>query len=176
MGHRFAVFLRGMNLGGRRITNEDLCACFEAMGFESVAAFLASGNVALETDSTDRDALRIRIETGLEEALGYAVPTFLRSEAEMETIAERRPFAGRAEERKLQVALLSDEPSDAGRARVLELASDDDWLLPEGTELYWAPRLGVGKSTLDWKAIDRVVGMATVRTHRTIQRMRSELF
>lgn len=36
---RYAAFLRGMNLGGRRITNSDLCACFEAMGFTGTKYF-----------------------------------------------------------------------------------------------------------------------------------------
>ncbi len=42
---RYVAFLRGMNLGNRRIKNEELRAEFEAMGFEEVATFRASGNV-----------------------------------------------------------------------------------------------------------------------------------
>lgn len=34
---RCVAFLRGMNLGGRRIKNEELRAEFEALGFEDVA-------------------------------------------------------------------------------------------------------------------------------------------
>jgi hypothetical protein len=67
-------FLRGMNLGGRRITNGELCAGFEAMGFGEVAAFLAIGNVVFASDEEDESALRSTIESGLEEraALGDA--------------------------------------------------------------------------------------------------------
>ncbi len=34
--NRYAAFLRGMNLGGRRITNEGLRDRFTALGFEGV--------------------------------------------------------------------------------------------------------------------------------------------
>jgi hypothetical protein len=42
---RYVAFLRGMNLGGRRISNDDLRSRFEALGCEDVATFRASGNV-----------------------------------------------------------------------------------------------------------------------------------
>ena len=41
----YAAFLRGMNVGGHRVTNEELRARFAAMGFSGVATFRASGNV-----------------------------------------------------------------------------------------------------------------------------------
>ena len=46
---RYVAFLRGMNLGRRRITNDALRAEFEALGFGGVATFLASGNVIFES-------------------------------------------------------------------------------------------------------------------------------
>lgn len=42
---RFAAFLRGVNITNRRVKNEELRASVEAMGFEDVAIFRASGNV-----------------------------------------------------------------------------------------------------------------------------------
>ena len=42
---RCVAFLRGMNLGGRRIKNEQLRAEFEALGYADVGTFRASGNV-----------------------------------------------------------------------------------------------------------------------------------
>ncbi|MFL5894015.1 MAG: DUF1697 domain-containing protein, partial [Thermoleophilaceae bacterium] len=42
---RSAAFLRGINLGRRRVTNADLRSCVEAMGFSDVDVFGASGNV-----------------------------------------------------------------------------------------------------------------------------------
>ncbi len=83
---RYVAFLRGMNLGGRRITNEDLRSHFEALGCEEVATFRASGNVIL-TANEEEEPLAARLEAGLEERLGYAVPIFLRSADELPAIA-----------------------------------------------------------------------------------------
>ena len=47
---RYIAFLGGMNLGGRRITNDDLSSHFEALGCEEVATFRASGNVIFAAD------------------------------------------------------------------------------------------------------------------------------
>ena len=76
---RYVAFLRGMNLGKRRIKNEELRAEFEALGFEDVATFRASGNVIFAAPRQSEGALTKTIERGLGEALGYEVPVFLRS-------------------------------------------------------------------------------------------------
>jgi uncharacterized protein (DUF1697 family) len=41
----YVAFLRGMNVGGHRISGGELCAAFEELGFEDVSTFRASGNV-----------------------------------------------------------------------------------------------------------------------------------
>jgi uncharacterized protein (DUF1697 family) len=82
--NRYVAFLRGMNLGGRRITNEALRAHFEALGCEGVATFRASGNVIFESAGRPA-ALTTTLEDGLAEALGYEVPVFLRQSAASST-------------------------------------------------------------------------------------------
>ena len=173
----WVAFLRGMNLGGRRITNEELCAHFEGLGLENVRAFQASGNVLFETEASDRAALVSHIEKGLAAALEYEVPTFLRDAREVRAIAAHRPFDEdlRATGRKVQVALLSRPASPEARDSVQARGSDADLLICEEREIYWAPLLGVGRSELDWKAIEKLVGPVTVRTQGTMQRIAARL-
>src|SRR5690242_6400783 len=108
--NRYVAFLRGMNLGKRRIKNEELRAHFEAMGFEGVATFRASGNVIFATPKREAEAkLASRVEAELDERLGYDVPVFLRSEQELAAIAAERPFPAakvKNSKGKLQVSLL----------------------------------------------------------------------
>src|SRR5262245_25136583 len=92
---RYVAFLRGMNLGGRRITNDDLRAHFEALGCEGVATFRASGNVIFAKDGRPA-AIAAELEDGLGEALGYEVPVFLRSEKELLAISAHEPFEAKA--------------------------------------------------------------------------------
>lgn len=163
-----------MNLGGRRITNAELCACFEALGFASPTAFLASGNVVFDSDETTPERVGERIEAGLADALGYDVPTFLRSAAEARAIAAYEAFPPEiiaASRGKLQVALLTTEPSQAARRTVLEHATQEDRLTFGGRELYWLPSGGISESPLDLAAIEAAVGPWTMRTRRTVERL-----
>ncbi|MHC4472398.1 MAG: DUF1697 domain-containing protein, partial [Planctomycetota bacterium] len=165
---RYVAFLRGMNTGGHRIKNDDLCACFEQLGFRDVSAFLASGNVVFDAARDDATEAAEHIEKGLRSALGYEVPTFLRTADEVRAIAGHEPFdeelvksAG-----KLQVALLPREPAKSARRKVLAFATEDDRLAIRGRELYWLPRGGMLDSDLDLARIERTLGPWTVRTKR----------
>jgi uncharacterized protein (DUF1697 family) len=169
---RYAAFLRGMNLGNRRITNDELRTHVTALGFEQVATFRASGNVIVETrrnEPTERIARRI--ETGLAKALGYDVPVFARTAAEVRTIAAHEPFDAElvaASAGKLQVMLLTGTPSAAARKTVLALASEQDRLDLRERELYWLPSGGLLESALDQRALTAALGATTTRTKGTI--------
>ena len=173
--NRYVAFLRGMNLGGRRIKNDELRARFEEMGFAEVATFRASGNVIFGVEKgEDEAALAERIEAGLSEALGYEVPAFLRSAAEVGEIRMHVPFDPglvEASAGKLQVSMLLSTPSAAAREEVLALASAEDRLAIRGRELYWLPSGGMLDSPLDLRAIDAILGLSTRRTKGTIDQI-----
>ncbi|MGV1049040.1 MAG: DUF1697 domain-containing protein [Solirubrobacterales bacterium] len=171
---RFIAFLRGMNLGNRRIKNPELRAEFEALGFDAVATFRASGNVIFDAGGGAEAALREKIEAGLAARLGYDVAVFLRDAEELARIVARRPFAPKlveASKGKLQVLLLAEEPAAKARESVLELASDEDLLAIEGRELYWLPSAGTIDSVLDLRAIEKALGKGTQRTMGTIEQI-----
>jgi uncharacterized protein (DUF1697 family) len=172
---RYAAFLRGMNLGKRRIKNDELRAEFETLGFSDVASFRASGNVIFGSDSgAGESALAKTIEDGLGEALGYPVPVFLRSCAEVKEIAAQEPFPAKrvaTSKGKLQVLLLAKKPTAKARRTALDLSSDEDQLAIEGRELFWLPSGGVSDSDLDLKAIDAALGKGTMRTMGTVEQI-----
>lgn len=168
---RYVAFLRGMNLGGRRIKNDDLRREFEVLGLAEVATFRASGNVVFAAEGEGEAALAARIEAGLADALGYEVPVFLRGGEEVRAIAAHDPFdPGLVESSagKLQVSMLLDEPPAAARDAVLGLSAAEDRLALHRRELYWLPRGGISESDLDLKAIASALGPATMRTKATI--------
>jgi uncharacterized protein (DUF1697 family) len=171
---RHVAFLRGMNLGGRRIKNEELRREFEVLGFAEVSCFRASGNVIFESEEGDEDALTRRIESGLGEALGYEVPVFLRSAAELGKISACEPFDAAlvaASKGKLQVAFLTTAPKSASRKRALELATDEDRLAIAGRELHWLPSGGISESSLDLKSLEDLLGPWTMRTMGTVEQI-----
>ncbi len=170
---RYVAFLRGMNLGRRRIKNPELCAAFEDIGFTNVAAYLASGNVVFDAADSDPSAVSRSIEDGLRDSLGYEVPTFLRGADEVKGIAEYAPFSGVTEERtgKMQVAMLGREADQSAHDLVLELSNEADMLELVGLEIYWWPKGSLLDSQLDLKAIESIVGPFTVRTKNTVERL-----
>jgi uncharacterized protein (DUF1697 family) len=171
---RYVAFLRGMNLGGRRIKNEDLSREFAALGFADIACFRASGNVIFAAGESSEARLRERIEVGLEESLGYAVPVFLRSAAELRSIVTREPFEASlvaASKGKLQIAFLVDVPSKKQRKDALDLATDEDRLAIDPRELYWLPSGGISVSDLDLRAVESALGIWTMRTMGTVEQI-----
>lgn len=170
---RYVAFLRGMNVGGHRITNAELCAAFDEIGLPDAATFRASGNVIFDAPDGDRRAdVAARIEQGLEETLGYAVPVFLRDAAETRAIAAQEPFPARqvaASKGKLQVILLASKPTAKVAEDVLAHATDKDRLAIAGSELYWLPSGGTLDSELDLKTIAKLIGgLSTMRTKGTV--------
>ena len=162
---RYAAFLRAVNVGrNHRVTSAELRELFEGVGAEEVATFRTSGNVVFEAP---RD-MGSEIEKALESTLGYDVGVFTRTARELSEIAEAQPFKPalvEASKGKLQVSMLSAKPSAGKRKQVLALATDDDLLAFGKRELFWLPSGGTLESTLDRKAIDKLLDRA-LRTHR----------
>jgi len=172
------AFLRGINVGGHRVKNSELCAWFEVMGFEDVSAFLASGNVLFHADRESPTRLESKIEQGLNEMMGYPVPTFVRSTDDVIRIAQTQPFlkvALAASTGNLQVALLSTRPSASNCKSALGAAGPDDHLALEDREMYWLPKETISESTLNLKSLEKILGPMTIRTQRTMKRLAVKL-
>lgn len=177
--NRYVAFLRGMNLGGRRITNEDLRSHFEALECEGVATFRASGNVIFAADGESPAKLTARLEDGLADALGYEVPVFLRSAKELLAVAAHEPFEAKAlnaSTGKLQIALLTKKPTAEAGKRAFALSTEADRLAVEGRELYWLPQGRMSDSELDLKALATILGPMTIRTKGTIDQLAAKHF
>lgn len=177
---RYAAFLRGINVSGRRATSDQLCSCFGELRLEDVTTFRASGNVIFTAAGRVRpDELAARIERALNESLGYEVSVFLRTATEIKAIAEHQPFEPRvveASDGKLQVAMLSAKPTAQARKKALALDSDADRLAIRGRELYWLPIGGISESALGMKGIGDLIGSNTMRTKGTIDQIAARYF
>ncbi len=169
---RWVAFLRGINLGKRRVKSPELVGRFEALGLEDAVTFRASGNVVfVDPAGEDEASLRGRIEAELDARLGYGVAVFLRGAAEVTAIAAREPFPAAAIERsrgKPQVQLLAREPGAEAVGAALALAGEEDLMVVEGRELHWLPSVGLSETEVDLRALDAALGQGTMRTAGTI--------
>jgi len=172
---RRVAFLRAVNVGGHTIRMADLRATFEALGFEAVATFIASGNVLFETAERDDEKLERVIERGLEAEFGYPIETFVRSIDEIAAIAALDPFAGTGaggDGWSTFVAFLERRPTDLAIGRLVDLATADDRFAVVGREAYWRRRGGIGTSRLSAGLLEKTLGLpATLRGMPTITRL-----
>ena len=90
----YIAFLRGINIGGHRVSMERLRALFVELNVARVRSHIQTGNIFFDTHDIDRAALTLKVEQHLQSALGYAVPTFLRTVTEVEQVVRIDPFRG----------------------------------------------------------------------------------
>jgi uncharacterized protein (DUF1697 family) len=172
---RYVALLRAINVGGRNVVKMDqLRRLFEKAGFSAVETFIASGNVIFDSRATNSVALEKKIETVLRGALGFAVGTFVRTDAEIEKVASHPPFPPLKmhDARALNVGFLK-APLDAAAARALmAFTSDIDDFHTHAREIYWLCRAGQSESKFNNVKLERAIGaMCTFRSISTVMKL-----
>ncbi len=173
---RYYVFLRAINTGNRRLTNEQLLTPFFELGFTDVAAYQAAGNVTFRSSDPDV-ADEERIEAAIAQAYGFHAPAFVRSAAEIDAVAGQEPFAVdelAASAGKVQVTFLRHVPSPDSVEQAMALVPLEDRVVVSGREWYWLPVAGVSTSALPVGQIEALLGEMTMRTLGTVARMVSK--
>lgn len=173
--NRFVAFLGSINVGGHKATKEQLREAFAELGHDGVETFIASGNVIFDAAGPGSPGpVAAAAEQALERTLGYAVPVYLRSAAEVRAIAAEGPFDAEALEAcggKPQVLLLRELPSAADRELALALSTPADRLAFGERELHWLPEGRMTDSELALRSLAKLIGPSTTRTLNTIQRI-----
>lgn len=171
---RYVAFLRAINVGGHVVKMERLRQLFTKLGFAGVETFIASGNIIFQSAARDAARLEGKIETALESELGYAVKTFLRTDAEVAEIAAHEAFEGARELAKgtLFIGLLKIAPLAADRERLLGACTATDEFHVDGRELYWFCRGKSNESAFPGAKLEKTLGMATtLRNSNTLRRL-----
>ncbi len=170
---RYVAFLRGINLGRRRVKMDDLRALFEALEFTNVETFIASGNVIFDTSGRGGAALERKVERHLEQSLGYEVDTFVRSPAELAAVATHQPFTPaelEAAKHSLHVLFLKAPLGKQAEQDVLALQTDSDLFRVDGREVYWLCRGSVARPTFSNAQFAKALGTpGTMRNLTTIR-------
>jgi uncharacterized protein (DUF1697 family) len=91
MSQVWGAFLRGINLGNRRMKMAELKDCLEAAGFAEVKTIAASGNVRLSASGKE-ETIKSRLEKAIEARFGFPVGVVLRARDELEAMLDDHPF------------------------------------------------------------------------------------
>lgn len=174
---KHVAFLRAINVGGRYVRNEDLRRAFATLPVQNVDTFIASGNVIFDAPERRAGSLEQLAERALEETLGFAVDTFIRSLAELQQIGATGPYTSvdLPPGATLYVGFLR-HPLDARAAEKVRAFStpSHDFRL-HGRELFWLRRPSADVRP-SGPPLERVLGArATFRNVRTICRLVEKL-
>ena len=176
---RYAVLLRGVNLGKRQLAMADFKELLEGLGYLDVKTHLRSGQAVLTDPSggsatTARTRIADQVEQAIAKDLGMDVPVVVRSRAELAKLTKANPFVRPDRDvARLFCVFLSDKLT----AAELKEVDPEDYQPEEfalgagGREIFlWLPG-GMGVSKLGAVRWDRVTGhkglVATARNWRT---------
>ena len=169
MTGRQVALLRGVNVGGRRITGPEMVEIAAGAGFEGASSYQASGNLVFDTDLARR-AIEARVAHAWAAARDWEIEVFVRTLPDLVAAVERLPFTAD------QMAGLGKPQVGFAHAAVdvSALTVDRDLVAAEGTEIYWVPHTGVSDADLDMADFSRLDGPVTFRTLGTIERIISK--
>lgn len=171
---RYAAFLRGINLGRRRVKMADLRRHLEALDVENVGTILASGNVVFDAPIGQPQELERRIETHLEGALGFEVDTLVRTMERLVELADPDLVGGAEGEGFIpHVIFVREEVDEGAGARLADLETPGDRFRILGREVLWLRRGRLTDSPVEPRHLERALdGMGnTMRKLDTVRRM-----
>ena len=173
---RHIAFLRAINVGKRIVKMDHLREIFAAGGFVDVETFIQTGNVIFGPPPRTRKTpavLEQDIEAHLAKVLGYEVLTFLRSPAEMTTLAgfAHVHAADIAAGASLYIGFLRAAPPRDAVTRLAGFSSEKDDFAVRGRELHWIRRYK-GLADYAGPSIEKVLGVPmTVRNITTVAKI-----
>jgi len=165
--------LRGINVGGqKKIKMAELRTRLEEVGFESVATYIQSGNVILES-SLDVDSVAAGVTAAIEQSFGFSVSAAVRTAAELKRIVSAAPFERAsmdADEKRHLVAFLSDVVDSSAADQFAPYLSEGDCVVAAGRELFIYLSGGQARSKLNTTLIETKLRISsTMRNWKTVK-------
>lgn len=171
---RIAIFLRGINLGRRRLSGDDLKRPFLAAGFTGVGTFIASGNVVIDDPGLSPKEIETRVEAEVHTAFGFEADAFVRTVRELAELAAKPQVTAGEEEGFTPHAIFLKEAPTAEALNALEaLESEEDRFPVLGREVVWLRRGRLTDSPVEPRHLEKALGNVpnTMRKLTTIRRM-----
>ena len=171
---RYIALLRGINVGGNTmIKMSELKEMFEGLGFENVATYINSGNVAFDSKKTAEGTLTAKIEKAIEKELGKNIQVMVREQSVVGAILENNPFDGKFESHKeMHVLFMSGEMPLDKEKQLLEQQTDNERFEVRGREIYTHLKAGLADSLLGKGYIEKKLKVPiTARNWRTVEKL-----
>ncbi len=176
---RFAVLLRGINIGGHnKVPMSELRRLIEAAGGRDVVTLLQSGNAVFNAPAGAGAALGRKLERALAADLGVKVGCLVRSAAEWAKLVAANPFPAEARRDPGHMVAFMLEAAPAARAvaGLRAAIKGRETVAASGPHLYAYYPDGIGRSKLTLPLIERALGVrGTGRNWNTVLKIGSLL-
>jgi uncharacterized protein (DUF1697 family) len=169
---RYALLLRGINIGGKKLPMADLRALLTELGHTDVKTILASGQAVV---TSDRDGLDIaaELEQRLETEADLTTQVMVRSGPELASIVAANPYPTADEDgARHAVVFLRDPVSTSGLAKLDPQVYAPDEFTVHGREIYLRLPNGFADSKLSID-VGKLPGKApaTTRNWNTVKKL-----
>lgn len=173
--HRYAVFLRGINVGrAQRIAMADLRAALERDGYSDVRTLLNSGNVVLSGERSPSDTARA-VEELLRRTFSMPIGVVVRTRDEIAALVDAAPLADVATDGSRTVVYFLSEPAPAATLEELLAVDHAEDVLRASTdrrELYvWCPNGQTDSQLVTAVTRARLPGVLTARNWNTVVKL-----
>jgi uncharacterized protein (DUF1697 family) len=165
---RYAVFLRGVNVGGVNLKMAEVADALTAAGFTAVKTILASGNVLLDSKASVT-TVRTKVEAALRETFGYDAWVLAYELEAVAVISKAYPFEREVEGHHSYITFVTDAAVLDELAGLAGGAGPDELIERGDGVIYWqVPKTG----TLD-TTIGKTMGKKRYKSSTTTRNLRT---
>ena len=170
--NRMIVLLRGINVSGHnKVPMAELRSALTEAGFDGVATYIQSGNIAVDTDQP-ADAVTTSVEAILDEQFNVSVPAVAIPQANIAELLESAPFPTDADPAINLIYFPQGAIDIAGIEALDPEAHPGDSITATNAAVYVAYGQGQSKSKLTVDKLERAAGTTlTGRNLRTAAKL-----
>jgi uncharacterized protein (DUF1697 family) len=172
---KYAIFLRGINIGGRTLKSVDLKQCFEKAGFSGAQTVLATGNVLIESNENP-ERLKQTVEKMLESTFHFPVKVMVVNIKKLTEIVNNFPFQDAGPEFHRYV-IFKDKQPDAAMLATIKLDGNLEVVQSGEHVIYWKVLKGRTLDSDFAKALAKTAAknFSTTRNLNTLEKILAKL-
>ncbi|WP_139006534.1 DUF1697 domain-containing protein [Arthrobacter crystallopoietes] len=165
----YAIFLRGINVGGINIKMAELKAALAELPLHDVRTLLASGNIVCASDGPAEEVKQL-VEAKLRERFGYDAWVVVLSAERLDELVAACPYPADNAGVHAYVTVTSD-PSELQELHKAAAAADGDGILLGPEAMAWTAAKG---GTLD-SPVNKLVAHKRFKSTTTTRNLRTML-
>jgi len=170
---KYIALLRGINVGGNSLIKMvELKLAFEKSGYTNVVTYINSGNVIFESDEKDLEKITKKLEKNLSEEFSMPLRVVVRSQKELQEVAEDIPVEWKKEDVRKYVAFVKEPIQSDEAIKEFELKEGVDSVKQGNHVIYMTTKLeGLTKTRFTKLAGKKIYKDITIRNFNTVEKI-----